>query len=354
METKNEMSKPSEQNFINFTPKTKGVNDMKNVTKRKDGRYFYRKQINKQRLNIYASTVTELKEKLKNFNLIKTYTRKTKNDKTLLEWCEEWKSTYKDNFVKKCTQWNLNAFIKHIKISSLSDKYLKQIETKDIQLYLNSLQKSRTKEIICLYLNASLNKAQELKLIDNNPFKNIVKDKKIKKIRKAFTYIEQKTIFENITKTNFFAPIFVYLFCGIRKNELSKTIYNNIQEDNTLKVQCEKKRDEETIYRYIDITPKLKEIILSNKDQFKTLPDWTYRRFKKFLKTYNINGNLHMLRHTFTTNHLYLGTPDKFIQNWLGHEDISTTKNNYMNIDKTLSKEKLLNLYDGYYYIINT
>ena len=325
---------------------------MKNVTKRKDGRYVYRKQIKQNTITIYAKTKEELKIKLKEINLIKTITRKPKANRTLLDWLVEWKNTYKDNFISKSTQHSINTTIKKIESSNLKDIDLTKINTKILQEYLNSIPKSRNKEIHYLYLNACLKKAVNLKLIPENPFDQVIKDKKIKTIRKAFTFTEQKIIFENIQNTDIFAPIFVYLFCGIRKNELSKTIFNDIQEDGTLKVKCEKKRDNE-VYRYIDITPKIKNIILENKSQFQWTTKTIYKKFKQFLEDNNIeDGNLHKLRHTFTTNHLYIGTPDKFIQSWLGHEDISVTKNNYMNIDRSLSKEKLLNLYKDYYYII--
>ena len=325
---------------------------MKNITKRKDGRYCYRKQIAGQIITIYAKTKESLKEKIKEQHLIKTYVKKPQNYKPLINWLGEWYSKYKKNFVSHSTNDNIKAFIKHIEKSSIAQKDIKQLTTGQIQTYLNGLPRTRTKEIICLYLNASLEKATQLKMIENNPFKNVIKDKKIKNIRTAFTFDEQKTIFENIQKTDIFAPIFVYLFCGLRKNELKRDVANWIQEDNTLKVQNEKKRDGNISYRYVDITEHLKQVIIDNQKQFIT-PDRIFKKFKAFLKDFNIEGNLHKLRHTFTTNHLYLGTPDKFIQNWLGHEDIMTTKNNYMNIDRSLSKEKILALYGDYYYIIN-
>lgn len=325
---------------------------MKNISRRKDGRYCYRKQITGQIITIYAKTKESLKEKIKELNLIKTYKRKPKSNKTLISWMNNWYEKYKKNFVSKSTKASIQTVINKLSSSKIAQADIKQITTEDLQTYLNKIPRSRTKELMCLYINACFKKAQQLKIIESNPFENVNKDKKIKSIRTAFSFDEQKTIFEEIQKTQFFAPIFVYLFCGVRRNELPKDIGKSIQEDNTLKIENEKKRDGTTTYRYIEITDRLKEVLLNNKNQFIS-PNRIFKKFKEFLKEFNIEGNLHKLRHTFTTNHLYLGTPDKFIQNWLGHEDISTTKNNYMNIDRSLSKEKLIKLYGDYYYIIN-
>lgn len=181
----------------------------------------------------------------------------------------------------------------------------------------------------------------------------IIKDKKLNIIRKPFSYKEQATILNTIKSSDIFAPIMTYLLTGIKRNEINtKNIEQDIMSDDTLKVKCEKKRTQNEIYRYVNITNKTKRLILDNLNQFKHTTKYFYNKFKEILNMLNINGNLHTLRHTFTTNRLYFGTPDKFIQEWLEHEDIGITKKHYMSIDRTLSKEKLLNLYDGYYYII--
>lgn len=324
---------------------------MKNITKRKDNRWQYRKQINKQRITIYAKSKEKLKEKIQQLNFIKTHIRKSNTSISLIDWCKKWKITYKDNFVSQGTQWNIKSFINHIEKSKLKNMDIKKIQTEDIQKYLNGMERTRSKEVITLYLNAVLNKAEKLKMIESNPCLNVIKERKIKNPRKAFNFDEQKIIFEKIRNTNIFAPIYTYLFTGIRRGELPKDIENSIK-NNLLVIKSEKKRDDSS-YRYIDITNKLKNLILNNKEQFKRTPRNIYDIFTNFLKENNIKGTIHNLRHTFTTNQLYLGTSEKFIQEWLGHNDINITKNTYMNIDRTLTKEKLLNLYGDYYYIIN-
>ncbi len=92
-------------------------------------------------------------------------------------------------------------------------------------------------------------------------------------------------------------------------------------------------------------------LYLSNKNNITSQKvDRVYRRFSEILKELNIEGSIHTLRHTFATNHFYLGTPDKIIRNWLGHSTIQITKDIYTNLDRTITKEKVIKLYNNLYF----
>ncbi|MGN1213037.1 MAG: tyrosine-type recombinase/integrase [Christensenellales bacterium] len=77
----------------------------------------------------------------------------------------------------------------------------------------------------------------------------------------------------------------------------------------------------------------------------------------KFIKICNELGIqkslLYRLRHTFATNHFTIGTQPKLVQQWLGHSSISMTLDTYTDIDKTVTKEKIIELYNNFYYIKN-
>ena len=49
-------------------------------------------------------------------------------------------------------------------------------------------------------------------------------------------------------------------------------------------------------------------------------------------------------------NHFTLGTPQKYVQQLLGHSTISMTLDTYTDIDKTASKSKIGALYNNFYY----
>lgn len=327
---------------------------MKNIRKRKDGRWEARKQYKKKKYYIIAKTKKECLEK---FNaLLKKLKKSPINDVTnisLKEWWNEWAINYKKPFISKSSYSLIEQAFKLLNKTNpkICNTNLKFLTTEEIQKTLNLIEISRKKELLCLYLNACLNMAKKLEKIKNNPFDNVIKDKKLNNVRKPFTFEEQQKILKSIKNTKIYFPIMIYLLTGIRKNELNtKNIQNDLMPDGSLKVICEKKRNNTNIYRYIELSEKTRNLILDNKIKHST--DYISKQFKKLLENLNIKGSLHTLRHTFTTNHLYLGTPQKFIQEWLGHEDLSITIKHYMGIDRTLTKEKILNLYNDYYYII--
>lgn len=321
--------------------------EMKNVILRPDGRYMARKQINGKRINAYAYTekqsLEKLKQKIKNINNIK----KEKNIYKLHEWLDNWYLTYKEPFIKLNTAQKLKNILNKIK-NNFDNLNLEQITTQKIQQYLNKIKTTRTKEFIVLYFNACLQKAEDLNIINKNPFKSVVKDKKLNIIRQGYNLQEQQHILNALKGNKIEGIILFYLITGIRKNEL-ETI--NLETDldiknKTIKILSEKKRNN-NIYRYIDLTDDAIKLILNNKENFKLKTDYIYRELKKVLDNLNIKSGLHRLRHTFATNHFYLGTPIKLISSWLGHETVELTQNIYTHIDRTITKNDILKLYNN-------
>jgi integrase len=56
----------------------------------------------------------------------------------------------------------------------------------------------------------------------------------------------------------------------------------------------------------------------------------------------------HSLRHTFTTRCVEAGVNVKVLQQWLGHEDISTTLNTYTDCTKDMVQKSLEGLEDSF------
>ena len=322
--------------------------DMKNITYRKDGRYIGRKQINKQIIYVYANTKEKCKRQLEQKIKKQNKLQLPKKQILLYQWLDEWYKTYKENFVKYKSALIIQNVIKEIK-NNIKNKPLNALSTQEIQNFLNQYPASRKKEFITTYFNASLQKATDLDIITKNPFRNVVKDQKLNIIRKPYTLNEQKIILQKIKNTDIEPVILFYLCTGIRKNELNtKNILDDIDEKrNIIKINSEKKRDKNKSIRYIDISPDLILLVKNNLDSFKIKTNVIYNKFKKALENTNIDLGIHKLRHTFTTNHFYLGTPIKIISDWLGHEKIELTQNIYTHIDRTITKNDILKLYNN-------
>lgn len=328
---------------------------MKNITKRKDGRYMGRIRLNYKTYYCYASSLKECASKLAQLKkeLKKNSTESIFNKNILFEtWSEKWYYTFKEPFLKPKTAKDLLFYVNELN-SYFGKIRLDKITAVSIQNFLNGYETSRKKEILTTYLNAIFQKAIDLTILKGvNPCRLIVKDKKLNNIRPPFTKEEQYKIVEAIKGTKLYAPIMLYLFTGIRKNEYTPDIAKEIV-NHTLKVQSEKKRTVKPVYRYIDLTPEAEEFIVRHKKDFKISTDNIYKQFNQLLKSIGIVGkSLHNLRHTFASNHYALKTPTKQISAWLGHATVEITQNIYIHIDKTMSAEDVNKLYNNLYYRI--
>lgn len=328
--------------------------DMKNIILRSDGRYMIRKQVDGKRVTLYAKTLKEaikISEHQITKKALSYEKKKPKTEYTLKEWFSFWVENYKKPFVSYKSYQIINQVFVDV-LKTFGTTKLDNLTTTELQRFYNSQKTSRKKENMILYLKACLQKAVDLGYINKNPASLIVKDKKLNVIREPFNYNEQIKILEKIKNTDIEAPILFYLATGIRKNELNtKDIMADIDiEHNLLKVKSEKKRASKDVYRYVDISPKLVEIVQNNLESFKFTTNQIYRKFKQILEELNIKGSIHSLRHTFTTNQFYLGTPVKIISEWLGHEKVELTQNIYTHVDRTITKEMILKLYNNLYY----
>ena len=330
----------------------KEIEEMKNITKRKDGRYVIRKTINGVRVSKYARTKEEAREILQLFKKNKIKVNKTKkvtNDYTLEEYSTMWLETYKKPFVNAKSYSAIKNFV--IKINKeLGEIKLKQLTTKDIQEFLNTLPKSRSKEKICIYFNAILQKAVDTGVLRINVFNAVIKDKKLVCKNNAYTYAEQELILKTVKGTDIEHEILTYLMCGCRPNELPKK--QNFDFENKL-INIYGTKNENAKHRQIEMSEEFSEYMQKYLNSHEMQTElYVSRKFRDLCNGVGINNPLlYRLRHTFATNHFTLGTQPKIVQHWLGHSQISMTLDTYTDIDKTSTKEKIEKLYNNYYYI---
>ena len=321
--------------------------DMKGITKRKDGLYMIRKTIKGVVYTKYARNINEAKK-------IRTQLNKKPCDNsgakkyTLITWNKEWLEMYKKPFVVESTFKQIVQAMERV-IKIFHDIRLKDISTLMIQEFFNKMARTRTKEKTYTYFNACLQKAEDLSLIKKNPFKGVIKDKKIKFKNDSFVFAEQEKILKALKGTRIEHEIYIYLLTGCRPNELPASknfdFKNNIITINGTKNENAKERKIEMsenfanyIRPYIEKNkrPKVSEIS---------------KTFKDICVSNNIEKPLlYRLRHTFATNHFTLGTNSKQVQQWLGHYSVSLTLDIYTDIDKTATKDKIEKLYNNFYY----
>lgn len=274
----------------------------------------------------------------------------------LNNWLIEWQETYKKPFLKKKSYQIVEQATSKIIKSNLSNLDLEELNTTIIQKFYNKHKKSRAKEFLILYFNSAMQKAEDLGLIIKNPCRAIAKDKKIKSIRISLNYEEQSKLINYIKGNKYEEIILFYLLTGARRSEALNVKW----EDINIKNKCIRINGTKTntSVRDVDISKEYLKHLLKLKKESKTKKIFTFskttleRGVKRIFKTLGINAVIHSLRHTYTTNQYYLGTPEKQRQIWLGHSSPTITTNIYTHIDKTLNAKKIIKLYRHFYYYV--
>ena len=328
---------------------------MKGITKRKDGRYMIRKVINGNMILKYARTKQEAIDIYRKIKKGKIKYKKPKKQSTVKtytfdKWIDEWMELYKKPFLSPKSYNDIKCYIKMMQ-NEFRDVKLKDMNTNQIQMYLNTIPRSRKKDRITLYLNASLQKATDIGIIKRNPFNAVQKDKKSNNRNTAYTYDEQVKILNAVKNTDIELEIYIYLLCGCRPNELPNK-ENFDFEKNIINIYGTK--TENSKHRQIEMSENFAKYIKLSFEKNEIHPvKYISKKFISICKELNIQKPLlYRLRHTFATNHFQIGTNAKYVQHWLGHGSIAVTMDVYTDIDKTLTKENIQKLYNNFYYEI--
>lgn len=350
-----EVKQKEKSKIINSVSQPKGDIEMKNITYiAKEKRYIGRKRINKQTITVHAKTQLECRDKLRNaikdFLNNKTKTNTTKKQITLSEFWDKWFEQDKKPFLSEQTHKDFYR-IKN-KLTTLCEMPLSKIDKDNILNFFKNIKENRTKEKMHLYLNACLKSAVKHDIIKKNPYDIIVLAPKKRKHKEALTYDEQVKLLNYIEDKPIKIIILIYLLTGLRKNEFNfKSIEKDINfENKSLKAINLKGRNREVRYKHIRLSADLISLIINNLPLIKTYDaESCYRELLDIMKDLKIKKSVVHLRHTFATNHLYLGTPEFIISKEMGHSTSQITKDNYMDIDFNLSKEKIIKLYNNLY-----
>ena len=322
---------------------------MPGIRKRKNGLYEIRKYQNGITKSEYTRSYSEalkIKKKLTKTNLIEKAKSKIP---TLNEWINEWLETFKKPFVKNKTYLEIKNACLKIEIE-LGKNKLETITTQQIQHFINKFKQGRTKERICTYFNALLQKAEDLQIINKNPFKAVVKEQKGTYKNFSYNFDEQSKILKAIIGSEIEIEILLYLMTGCRPAELPTDNKINFEKNN---IEINGTKNKNAKKRLLPISLNFSKYLQEKNLQEIKSKEYVQKKFKEICKEIGIEKPLlYRLRHTFATNHFVIGTPAKYVQEWLGHSTIQLTLDTYTDIDNSLSKEKIEKLYNNFYYKI--
>lgn len=347
--SKEETKKPTQENEL------KGVGTMrKNCYKRTDGRWQYSKQENGLIYYTIANTYRELIAKIDKIQprQIKQVKRIKTKILTFIEYYKLYIASYVDTKnIKQHTKDIWNILLKKYIAPAFQRVPLEKVTPEQIQKFINSIDKERTREMIYQNIIKVLQKAYITGKIKKDITLGIEKPKRINKItRHNLTLEEQYKLLNKVKNTRLYTFVMFSLIIGSRREE---TIKFNLKEDlneekQTIHIKGTKtKNSDRIVYVTKEFIQFLKTNMKTNTFDFNI--GYPTHELNKVFKELGINNCLHGLRHTCSANLYFLGANDKYRQIQLGHASIVTTNDIYTNIKENIPKAKLRELYGDLY-----
>ena len=321
------------------------------LRERKDGRWEVRYYINGKCYSAYGKSDAQAIDKY--YKQVKEQVRHNVCTNNLLkDWLQQWYNLYKKQRLKDSSLNSINNTIKNHILPSLGQKKLKNLTGIQIQEFLNSLPRSRTRDVVAGVLKDALNKAYLNNLIRTNPFIAVELDKDVYKKRDALTLQQQEQFLKKIKGHHLEELFKFYLLTGTRRSEALALKWSDVNfENRTITVTTAKQRKGEVEQRLLPLTEEIEAVLLQLKESKKYDSEYLWpvqgnfptRRFKSLVESLGWKNNitLHSLRHTFATRCLESGVPMKVVQYWLGHKSIVMTGNIYSHVQKEYAEKEM-------------
>ncbi|OJG75810.1 hypothetical protein RV12_GL000149 [Enterococcus quebecensis] len=342
-----------------------------NIYKRKDGRWEGRYIKGRSKTGsikygyVYAKKYKEVKTKLivMKAGLIEKENQKSE-EKLLKEWCDFWFEYEVKPAVKSSTyaqyQWLCLAYI----YPFFENCYLHNVTKDDIQRFINSLEKqnlaSGTIRNIFTLLKKILISAKNNDLLKGSPYKKIRLPHKKKKMLSALSRSDQRKLEIVALKEKGCSPIILSLYLGLRIGEVSGLKWSDIDFKNEIvyikrtvsRVKTSLKTENKTniiisspkteqSYRIVPLSKKILYYLIEKKKNSDSEyvvacrsnlaePRVIRYRFKSAVKKAGIpDVHFHILRHTFATRCIEMGTDIASLSRLLGHTSVKMTLDIY-------------------------
>ena len=358
------------------------------------------------RKSVYGDTRKEVKEKItKALADVQSNIYINKSDITLEMLGQEFiDNKFNANIIGEATYNRTLGSFSHIQNSNIANKKIQEINSSEIQEFINSKKDYSNSYIEKIYdlLNSIFKEAIKKDIILKNPMINVLRPKSTKNNKSiiALTTDEQKAFTSALQGETYKNIFLIALHTGMRIGEIlaltpedidfnnnTININNSLTKDKNGKVIVGTKTKTYGSKRKIPITSILKPILEDTLNKYQPnnnnllfchlngsviAPATINIQFKKICKNANImpitvkkkkgkdkdgnykyvnlktsSANTHMLRHTYATRCIEAGVPAPVLQNLLGHTNIRTTINTYTTIFNKF-KEEALNNYINY------
>lgn len=319
-----------------------------------------------------------------------------KKEKTVKEWFYEWLWTYKHGHKAKTTFKGYVSKTKNHIIKVFGEKKLSEVETFEIQLFINDLMlkyKPSTIKQIYLLLHEGFERAVKDKLIKSSPVVDIEIPPVIPNTMMAVDIELEKKLIDIFKDDEMCYPFAVLIDTGLRTSELCGIKWKNIDFKNRIiYIKQSYQRVDEYEYKdgeIVKVGSSLEETPLKSRTSKRKIPmskgvyhilmeifnetlkkngkvdednfvfintkgnpivgDCLRNRLDDLLTKHKLKGvSLHRFRHTFATRLYEAKVKLKNIQSLLGHSTVQMTER-YLHIneeEQTNSIEQLEEYYE--------
>ncbi|MBD5131356.1 MAG: site-specific integrase [Clostridiales bacterium] len=299
--------------------------------------------------SIYGRTAEEVEQKLT--EKIKELTTKPKTlnkgqTPTLSEFYNDIYLQHKEQTVSANFLRSIRSSFKQCVDGGL-DKPLNKLSTVELEKFLMTIEKARTRQVVRGFLFNLFEYAKQLGTVKINPCENVSAVKYTKNIGKAFSFKEQEEFFtelykaKNIPTNKKLYYTFVYLTGTRRSEAISLNVSNVDFETNILHIPGTKTKNSN---RDMPLFPLVKELLLritpTDAGRYFTLEQ---AKATQVIKKVTSDHHLHELRHTFGTIAICVKKLDaKTVALYMGHADATMTLNIYTHPEQ-LDKELFFN-----------
>ena len=357
------------------------------IRKRKDGRWEGRYKIGNNEngktvyKSVYGKSYTEIKEKLKNIEVMYENEIFQKRNITFSYVISEWFDSKKLNLKKSTTHKYEYLISRHIipdlgkiSLTNLGPSTINSFAERKLEKGAIHLSKGLSKSYVrsmMLIITAAIKYAEQEGWCKNTSSK-IYKPSQEKKEIKILSSFEQMTLEKKLVNDLSATSVgmLITLKTGLRIGELCALKWedfdftNNILYVRSTVSRIKNPKGKGTILiidvpktdsssRSIPLCNDLKAIltdakkrsnscyVVSDKESFLSPRTFEYR-YHKLMKKYNFpNLNYHALRHSFATRCIECGVDVKSLSEILGHSSVTITLNTYVHSSMELKRAQL-------------
>lgn len=334
------------------------IKQIKNARIRADGRFEWRKMINRhpyqiieRDFNIFAKKVSQMNKDLKQLaNDGICHHPKLSLYQITVEFYER---VIKGQFKHKTIKASSNKlYANALKYLVGFNRPIKDYIKDDFIDFFNTIEHHRMGAYCYFLLKRVFADALEKGTITRNPFANLKNPFSQKRCGQKGSWLniqEQKLLKANLTNSVFSKEILFYLVTGCRLREA----YDAEIDFNKCMAKITRHKTEYSGVKctYIPLSPSFCNLIKNDWDKmFKIRFDNLTKKISEFLRKIGIKDkSTHDLRHTFSSNLYYLGIDPKKQQYLMGHTNIQQTYDTYTTLDMTVTAQDIRNIWGDLY-----